>query len=257
VAKTIVGLFDNTTQVHSLVQHLHARGITGDDISFVTQGQDGAVEITGGDRASGVAVGAGAGAALGGLGGLLVGLGALAIPGIGPVIAAGPIAAALAGAGLGAAAGGVIGALTDLGIPEEDAHIFAEGVRRGATLVTVRADDERADEVAGLMASHDALDVDEHASHWRQSGWPGFDPAAEPLMTEAGLRVGALRADAAAGAMETEAKMEQPAKPAKVGQPVTEPGVYGGTRGTDSGRGARAYHAPAGPASERRRNDAA
>ena len=80
--------------------------------------------------------------------GLLVGIGALAVPGIGPVLAFGPLAAAIgataAGAGLGAAAGGIIGALVGLGIPEEDANFYAEGVKRGGVLVTVRADDARA-----------------------------------------------------------------------------------------------------------------
>jgi hypothetical protein len=245
VAKTIVGLFENRVQAQQLVQQLRALNIAGEDISVMSRG-DSADDSAGGDRASGVAIGAGAGAALGGLGGLLVGLGALAIPGIGPVLAAGPIAAALAGAGLGAAAGGVIGALTELGIPEEDAHVWAEGVRRGGTLVTVHADDEMADEIMALMARHGAIDVDEHATRWRQAGWPGFDPAAGPLGVDDGLRIGVLRTDAAVGAMETEAK---------VGQPVKEPGVYGGIRGSGRSRGARAYHYPAGRPF--RRSDAA
>lgn len=236
MAKTIVGLFENRSQAQQLVQRLHACNIAGEDISVMSPG-DSADDSAGGDRASSVAIGAGAGAALGGLGGLLVGLGALAIPGIGPVLAAGPIAAALAGAGLGAAAGGVIGALTELGIPEEDAHVYAEGVRRGGTLVTVHADDEMADEIMALMARHGAVDVDEHVTRWRQAGWPGFDPASEPLGVDDGLRIGVLRTDAAAGAMETEAK---------VGQPVKEPGVHGGIRGDGGYRGARAYHYPTG-----------
>ena len=226
MAKTIVGLFGNRLQAQQLVEQLRARTIASDDISVVAPGAV-AEDTAEGDRASGVAIGAGTGAALGGLGGLLVGLGALAIPGIGPVLAAGPIAAALAGAGLGAAAGGVIGALTELGIPEEDAHVYAEGVRRGATLVTVRADDEAADEIMALMARHGAVDVDQHVTRWRQAGWPGFDPAAEPLGLQPGLRIGELREDAAADAMETEAKIGQP--------------------------GVRAYHAPV----IRRRADAA
>jgi hypothetical protein len=244
VAKTIVGLFENRAQAQQLVQELRAGDSAGEDISVVSPG-DTTSDSAGGDRASGVAAGAGTGAALGGLGGLLVGLAALAVPGIGLVLAAGPIATALAGAGLGAAAGGVIGALTELGIPEEDANVYAEGVRRGGTLVTVRADDEGAEQMMALMTRHGALDVDAHVTQWRRAGWPGFDPAAEPLGDENGLRVGVLRADAAAEAMGTEAK---------VGQPVTEPGVHGGIPGTQGVPGARAYHAPAG---DRRRADAA
>jgi hypothetical protein len=209
VAKTIVGLFGNRLQAQQLVEQLAARTTASEDISVMSPGTD-AGDTAEGDRAGGIAIAAGTGAALGGLGGLLVGLGALAIPGIGPVLAAGPIAAALAGVGIGAAAGGVIGALAELGIPEEDAHVYAEGVRRGATLVTVRADDEAAGEIMALMARHGAVDVDQHVTRWRQAGWPGFDPAAEPLSVEPELRIGELRPDAAAEAMETEATIGRP-----------------------------------------------
>jgi hypothetical protein len=235
VATTIVGLFENRAQAQQLLEQLRTGDSVGEDISIMSPG-DVTDEGAGGDRASGIAVGAGAGAALGGVGGLLVGLGALAVPGIGPVLAAGPIAAALAGAGLGAAAGGVIGALTELGIPAEDAGVYAEGVRRGGTLVTVLTDDERAERIMAVMARHGAVDVDEHVTQWRQAGWPGFDPAAEPVGVDDGLRVGVLRADEGAAAMETEAK---------VGQPAAQPGVL---------RGARAYNTPPG---DRRRADAA
>src|SRR5690606_38716981 len=112
----------------------------------------------GSGAAEGAGVGAGIGAVLGGLGGLLVGLGALTIPGIGPVIAAGPLAAALtglAGAGAGAVAGGVtgglIGALTGLGVPEENAQYYAEGIRRGGVLVTARVADNRTSEAVDIL----------------------------------------------------------------------------------------------------------
>lgn len=89
--------------------------------------------------------GAGTGATIGGLvgggAGVLAGIGMLAIPGLGPLIAAGWMVAALAGAGAGAAVGGIIGALTDEGLSEEDANSYAEGLRQGGTLVTVRCED--------------------------------------------------------------------------------------------------------------------
>src|SRR5947207_11774476 len=103
------------------------------------------------------ATGAGVGAVVGGLGGLLLGLGALAIPGIGPIIAAGPLVAALGGAAAGAAVGGLIGALTKMGVPEEEAHIYAEGVRRGGTLVTVTADDANTDTIVSVLNGHGAV----------------------------------------------------------------------------------------------------
>jgi hypothetical protein len=128
---------------------------------------------------------------LGGLAGVLVGLGALAIPGIGPVIAAGPLAAALtglAGAGAGAVAGGVtgglIGALVDMGVPQETAQYYAEGIRRGGTLVTVRSDDTFTDRVVDILNRHDPVDINERATHWRQAGWTEFDPNARPYHHE-------------------------------------------------------------------------
>jgi hypothetical protein len=135
----------------------------------------------------GAGVGAGIGAALGGIGGLLVGLGALAIPGIGPVIAAGPLAAALggiAGAGVGAvaggAAGGLIGGLTDMGVTETQAGYFAEGVRRGGTLLTVRTEDPITERAKDVMNRHHPVDVNERAAEWRQGGWTGFSPTVTP-----------------------------------------------------------------------------
>jgi len=185
MAKTVIGLFDSMHEARQVVQELIDNGFRSDDISLVAQHEGETITERGGDRTSGVAVGAGAGAAVGGLGGLLVGLSALAIPGVGPVIAAGPIATTLAGAGLGAAAGGLLGALTDLGVPEEEAHYYAEGVRRGGALVTVDTDDHRADRAAEIMGRYGAIDVDERAAQWRQSGWTRFDPEAQPYRATA------------------------------------------------------------------------
>jgi uncharacterized protein (TIGR02271 family) len=103
------------------------------------------------DRAEGAATGAGIGATLGGVAGLLTGLGLLAIPGIGPVVAAGWLASTAAMAVAGGAAGGLIGALTQSGIGEEEAHTYAEGVRRGGTLVTVRVPDADRARVEAIM----------------------------------------------------------------------------------------------------------
>jgi len=135
-----------------------------------------------------VAESAGAGAfggtAVGGIAGLLVGIGALTIPGIGPVLAAGPLAAAigstLAGAGIGAAAGGLIGALVGLGIPEEDAHFYAEGVKRGGVLVTVRTSDDRAHEALRILRDANATDVNARRDEWTKAGWNRFDDQITP-----------------------------------------------------------------------------
>ena len=139
--RTVVGLFDDFESAQRAAANLERAGIPRDEISIVAGNESGKYKdyASGtGEVGKGVAGGAGAGAAIGGGLGLIAGLMALAIPGFGPVIAAGPIAAALTGAGIGAAAGGLIGGLTKAGVSEQDAEYYAEGVRRGGVLVTVR-----------------------------------------------------------------------------------------------------------------------
>ena len=90
--------------------------------------------------------------------------------------------AALSGAGVGAATGGLIGALTGTGLSGADAETYAEGVRRGGTLVTVQADDGMADRIIALMQRGGAIDLDERAEGWRAQGWTG-GTAGEPHAT--------------------------------------------------------------------------
>jgi hypothetical protein len=144
MAKTVVCLVDSAAEAERMVNELvSACRCDRSDIGLMARGPQSEVGSNahagdrGGDAASGALKGAGTGAALGGVLGLVAGVASLAIPGFGPVIAAGPIAAALAGAGVGAVAGGLIGGLTNIGVPEQEAHYYAEGVRRGGTLITV------------------------------------------------------------------------------------------------------------------------
>jgi hypothetical protein len=123
------------------------------------------------------------GGVVGGAAGLAASLMGLAIPGIGPIIAAGPIVATLSGAGVGAVAGGLIGGLTDMGVSKSDAEYYAESVRRGGALVTVRADDTRADRAAEIMRDHGAVDIEQRAEQWRERGWSGWNEKAEPYTT--------------------------------------------------------------------------
>ncbi|HLX26995.1 MAG TPA: hypothetical protein VKV24_00710 [Casimicrobiaceae bacterium] len=132
------------------------------------------------DDASGAAAGAITGGVVGGAAGLAASLAGLAVPGIGPIIAAGPIVSLLTGAGVGAVAGGLIGGLTDMGVPRADAEYYAEAVRRGGALITVRADDARAERAAEIMRSHGAIDIEQRAEQWRERGWTGFDENAAP-----------------------------------------------------------------------------
>jgi hypothetical protein len=194
VAKTIVGSFDNFEEAQQVMRELQQGGFPQSDISIIannvtgqygTEGQLPAdAPATLSDTGSGAATGAAAGGLLGGAAGLIVGLMGLAIPGIGPIVAAGPLAATLAGAGAGALAGGLIGGLTGAGVPEEEAHVYAEAVRRGGALVTVRADGARAEDAAAIMRSCGAVDVERRAELWREKGWKRHDPAAKPYSVE-------------------------------------------------------------------------
>jgi hypothetical protein len=186
--RTITRLYDTHDEAARAVQALEAAGVPHDAISLVGSAHDRAAGGAGGDTAtadagSGAATGAGTGATLGTLvgggAGLLAGIGALAIPGIGPIVAAGWLVAALTGAGVGAAAGGLLGSLAGAGVSEEDAHVYAEGVRRGGTMLTARVDEGQAARVESLLASDGGhVDVAARRSEYQSEGWSRFDPAA-------------------------------------------------------------------------------
>lgn len=125
------------------------------------------------DRAEGAAAGAGIGATIGGVAGLLAGLGLLAIPGIGPVVAAGWLASTAAVAAAGGATGGLIGALTQSGIGEPEARHYAEGVRRGGTLVTVQVRDTDRMQVEAIMDRHNPIDTKGTAAADQTGDWQG------------------------------------------------------------------------------------
>ncbi|MEO8395726.1 MAG: hypothetical protein ABI700_22215, partial [Chloroflexota bacterium] len=117
--------------------------------------------------------GAGFGAVVGTLTGILVGLAALMIPGIGLAIVAGPLVAGLTGAVAGAVTGGIVGALVKSGVAEDEAPYYAEGIRRGGTLVSLQTSDTlRAEDI---MNRYGAINIHERITLWRQSGWKGFD----------------------------------------------------------------------------------
>ena len=111
---------------------------------------------------------------------------------VGPVVAAGWLAAtaagAVAGAAVGGAAGGIVGALTDEGVPESDAHVYAEGVRRGGTLVTARVDDSMASQAQSILQRHKSVDVTARGAAYRESGWTRFDAAAPAYTSDEVLK---------------------------------------------------------------------
>lgn len=163
--KTVVGLFDSRDQAEKAVSDLRGRGFH-EEISVLAADKSKAGGDTerfnqlsrpatgGGSVASGVTTGG----VLGGLAGLALGAGALAIPGIGPVVAAGPIAGLLSGA----ATGGIAGGLIDWGVPAERGRFYEGKVREGKILASVRADDNKIHQAANVLRQHGAQDVETH-----------------------------------------------------------------------------------------------
>ena len=183
--KTVTGLFDNYDDASDAVGELEASGVPRADISIVANNSDGWYDDGENSKAADDAAGgAGVGAVIGGAGGLLTGLGLMAIPGVGPVVAAGWLAAtavgAVGGAVVGGAAGGIVGALTESGVPEKDAHVYAEGVRRGGTMVTARVSDELAGEAERILGQANSVNLEERRSAYEADGWTRFDADADP-----------------------------------------------------------------------------
>ena len=144
--KHLVGVYDNEREAIQAVEDLKRQGYSTEDISVIGKNDDEVEHIneaTGTKTEEGLAAGAATGGILGGLTGLLAGIGALAIPGIGPIVAAGPIAATLTGAAVGAGAGGLAGALIGMGIPEDEADRYEGYVKEGKILVVVERDENR------------------------------------------------------------------------------------------------------------------
>ena len=157
--RMIAHSYDSYDHAVRAVKALEAAGVPHDDISLVSGDKDRNVATSvAGDKPenTGAVTGATAGTVLGGGAGLLAGLGLLAIPGVGPVVAAGWLVATLTGAGIGAATGGLLGSLTGAGIDETDAKTYAEHVGRGGTLVTVRAEDDMAAKVEDILEHGEA-----------------------------------------------------------------------------------------------------
>jgi uncharacterized protein (TIGR02271 family) len=182
--KTITAFFDRYEDASEAVRRLEAAGVSRGDISLIASNEgdrysshasrtfDGTNHHDD-DVSDGAGTGATVGTLAGGGAGLLAGLGMLAIPGLGPVVAAGWLVSTLVGAGAGAAIGGLTGALVDAGVDENDAHAYAEGVRRGGALVTVRASDAEVDRIVDILDDEGTVDFDERETTWRSEGWTG------------------------------------------------------------------------------------
>ena len=166
---TIVGLYRHRHEAEKAVQDLMSEGFSRDQISVIAPDSPAAPPTAAPDIGPidtiGTGTSAGTGAAAGGLAGFLAGMAVLAIPGVGPVFAAGPLAAGILGAGIGAAAGGIVGVLKEHGVPEHHASGYSAAVGRGGSLVIVHADEAQVDDAADVLDRNGALDVDEPYEH--------------------------------------------------------------------------------------------
>jgi len=166
--RTVSAYFDTYSEATDAVTRLVAAGVPAAEISILARDPDGTLaerhrlEEDASEAGEGFEQGAGVGAVLGGTGGMLIGMGALAVPGVGPVLLGGWIAAAAlgaaAGAILGGATGGLIGAMVHAGIPEEDARTYATRLEEGGAVVTAMVSDEFYPSAAAIMARATAID---------------------------------------------------------------------------------------------------
>jgi hypothetical protein len=147
-ARTVVAVFDDAAAATRAATALRQRGVSDDDLSIVRQGEETPPPQSADDTksGSGTVAGASAGALIGGA----LGLAALAVPGFGPLLAAGPLAVALGGAVTGGAVGGLVGSFAGLGVPTEEAQAYEEALRSGSIILAVNAADEDA---AGALES--------------------------------------------------------------------------------------------------------
>jgi hypothetical protein len=191
MTKTLTRVYNDYPSAELAVRELKDAGLGDSHIGIVASNADGWHKPGGGDvdpkhdkdrdgkddRSEGAVTGGGLGAIAGGAAGVAAGLGMLAIPGIGPVVAAGWLAALASGAAAGGAAGGIIGALVESGTSKENAELYAEALRRGGAIVTAKVPDDEQTKYGAIM-DKSAFDIAAREKAYRSSGWKGFDPAA-------------------------------------------------------------------------------
>lgn len=188
MSTTVVGLFDTRESAQGAVQDLIDAGFDRAKISIVAADPQGTMykETTDGMTENlageGARTGLTSGAVVGGLLGLLIGTGLIFVPA--GFAVAGPIAGLIAGGAAGAATGGIIGGLIGMGIPSDQADYYAEGIRRGGTLVALQAIDDRIEEAHTILDRDGAINIEDRAAGYRVGGFNQFDPEA-PVFTTA------------------------------------------------------------------------
>src|SRR5690348_9972988 len=176
--QSVSRVYDTYAHANQAVQDIEATGVPSNQVSLVANKyvSDKYENV---ESVSKAGAGAGISSVLGGGAGLLAGFGLLAIPGLGPVVAAGWLASTAVGAAAGAATGGIVGALIDAGENREHAHVYSEAVRRGGTLVSARVPEDGAAAAEAIMARSSPIDPAERGAAYRREGWSGtFDPTA-------------------------------------------------------------------------------
>jgi hypothetical protein len=188
MSRTITRLFDDYSDAKAALEELERIGVPSDDLSIVASNAHGGHKIDDVNDDGDVTRGASTGAALGGVGGLLAGLGLLAIPGLGPIVAAGWLASTAAGALIGAlggaATGSLVGALKKAGHSEEEANVYSEGVRRGGTLVSARVPDELVGQAEAALDGNRGVSASTRGEEYRSAGWSRFDEDAPAYTAE-------------------------------------------------------------------------
>ncbi len=167
-------LYDDPDQARAAVESLEEASFSTNEVSLVARAQDGTLTTEDLDG-SGAVTGAGIGSVAGAGAGVLAALGMLAIPGIGPVVAAGVLATTIVTATGGAIAGGLVGALVDFGVDREDADVYAEGIRRGSALVTVRTSNDRWQVADEILRMHSPVNTASRRDEYIESGWQEED----------------------------------------------------------------------------------
>jgi hypothetical protein len=175
----VFGIYRDRTSVEAAIDRLRAAGFRTEDISVLFPDNRGTKDFAhekSTKAPEGTATGATAGGAIGGTLGLLAGIGALAIPGLGPFIAAGPIMGALAGLGVGGAVGGLVGALVGMGIPEYEAKRYEGRIKEGGILLSVHCDNsdwvKRAKQVLQETGADDVASAGEKGADYAKTDKP-------------------------------------------------------------------------------------
>lgn len=189
--KTITGVFPSISDLERAVRKLEGIGIPNEAISVIAGNEANRHReyLEKAKRASRTAGAAAAsGASIGGGAGIVVGLIALTIPGVGPVVAGGAIANALTGLGIGAVSGGLISAFRNMAISHEQAPLYEEAVRRGQLLLSAQVDDSMEREAVQLMIANGARDLQDLADTWRIEGWQGPKSDPHPFVSDSTMR---------------------------------------------------------------------